>query len=283
MPSSSSPSTPASPSHHDLRHWRVEPGRKFALSEVDPRSTPGAPGNKQETEALTQVLRERLYDLQAALFAEGRHALLLVLQAMDCGGKDGTIRSVFHGVNPLGVRVEGFGVPTEEELDHDFLWRIHQKVPGKGRIGIFNRSHYEDVLVVRVKGIAPESVWRPRYKAIEHFESGLAASGTAIVKVMLHISKDEQRERLQDRVDDPKKRWKYRAGDLEDRALWDEYMKAYDDAVERTSTDEAPWYVVPADRNWYRDWAVLSILVATLEALGPQYPDHPELEGTTIE
>lgn len=264
-----------------LRHWLVTD--KFRLGDVDPSSAPGAPGDREETEAASEALRERLGHLQERLRAEESRAVLLVLQALDAGGKDGTIRSVFRGIDPLGVEVHGFGVPSEDELAHDFLWRVHARTPGKGRIGIFNRSHYEDVLVVRVKNLVPKSVWQKRYDLIKGFESLLAASGTTPVKVMLHIGRDEQRERLQARLDDPDKRWKFRLGDLEDRKLWDDYMAAYDDALTRTSTSDAPWLCVPADRKWYRDWAVLTILVAALEHLDPQFPDRPDLTDIQVE
>ena len=208
--------------------------------------------------------------------------MLLVLQAMDAGGKDGAVKGILAGANPMGVEVHGFGVPSDEERDHDFLWRIHARVPGKERIGIFNRSHYEDVLVVRVKKIVPEPIWKARYDTINAFEGGLVAAGTSLVKVMLHISAEEQRARLQARIDDPTKRWKFRMGDLDDRQLWPKFMEAYDDALERTSTPAAPWFCVPANQKWYRDWAVLSILVTTLEKLDPKYPLHAELDGVTV-
>ena len=266
-----------------LRPWLVEPDSPFHLRDVDAGSSPDAPGDRAETERASDALRVRLAALQERLRAEERHAILLILQAMDAGGKDGTVKSVFRGVNPLGVDVHGFGVPSEEERAHDFLWRVHARVPERGRVGIFNRSHYEDVLVVRVRDLAPEPVWKARYDLIRGFEANLAAGGTLALKVMLHISPDEQRQRLQDRIDDPTKRWKFRMGDLEDRKLWKSYMSAYDDALSRTSTDDAPWFCVPADKKWYRDWAVLTIVVAALEHLDPKYPDHPELDGVIVE
>ena len=275
------------PNHHaerpgDLDLWQVPTSGKFHLSRVDPDSAPGAPGDRDATDAASEALRLRLFDLQERLRAEKSRAVLLILQALDGGGKDGAIRRVFSGVIPLGVEVHGFGPPSEEESAHDFLWRAHARVPEKGKMGIFNRSHYEDVLVVRVKKFVPESVWKGRYDIINGFEAGLVAAGTSPVKVMLHLSKDEQRERLQARIDDPTKRWKFRMGDLDDRKLWNQYMEAYEDALDRTSTVGAPWYCVPGNKKWYRDWAVLSILVATMEKMDPKYPDHPELDGVVV-
>jgi PPK2 family polyphosphate:nucleotide phosphotransferase len=192
---------------------------------------------------------------------------------MDSGGKDGVIRRVFDGVNPQGVRVAAFKVPTPIELDHDYLWRIHQQTPSKGEIVIFNRSHYEDVLVVRVKNLAPESVWSKRYDHINNFEQMLVDEGTTILKFFLHISFEEQRERLLSRIDEPEKNWKFNPGDLNERKLWDEYMKAYEDAIEKTSTPRAPWYVIPADKKWYRDLVISTILVECLEDLEMKFPD----------
>jgi PPK2 family polyphosphate:nucleotide phosphotransferase len=202
---------------------------------------------------------------------------------MDTGGKDGTIRNVFKGVNPQGVRVFGFGVPTEHELAHDYLWRIHHVVPGNGLITVFNRSHYEDVLVVRVKDIVPEERWRKRYAHIVDFERLIADEGTNVVKLFLHISKEEQRLRFEARLQEPDKRWKFNVADLDDRKLWDDFHDAYEEAITRTSTDQAPWYVIPADRKWYRDLAVSSILIETLERMNPQFPPEPDLEGVVVE
>ena len=224
-----------------------------------------------------------LADLQARLWAEQRRSVLVVLQAMDAGGKDGTIRSVFSGVNPQGVRVASFKAPTPEELRHDFLWRIHRQVPAGGEIGIFNRSHYEDVLVVRVEEIVPEPVWRKRYGAINAFEEALTEGGTTIVKFFLHITKDEQAERFRERLADPAKRWKFAVGDLAVREKWDAYQGAYADAIAETSTRDAPWHVIPAGRKWYRDWAVLEILLATLREMDPQFPPaDPGLEDLVV-
>ncbi len=263
--------------------WRVKPGSRLSLARIATDSTDGAPGDKKKTKEASAALREELDALQGRLYAEHGQALLIVLQAMDAGGKDGTIRSVFAGVNPQGVKVTSFKVPTEEERAHDFLWRIHPHAPRLGDIGIFNRSHYEDVLVVRVHELVPKAVWSQRYAHINAFEADLAAARTRIVKLFLHISKDEQRARLQERIDLPEKRWKFNPGDLEERKLWDDYQRAYKDALTKTSTDHAPWYVIPADRNWYRDWAVLNVLVGTLREMNPRYPPPPEdVEGTLI-
>jgi len=224
-----------------------------------------------------------LADLQTRLFAEGRRALLVVLQAMDAGGKDGVIRTVLAGLNPAGVRVSGFGVPSERELAHDYLWRIHQECPALGQIGVFNRSHYEDVLVVRVKQLVPAVRWRKRYEHIRRFEQLLVDEGTSIVKLFLHVSADEQRERLQDRIDSPDERWKFRLGDLDDRALWPAFMEAIEQALQRTSTDDAPWYVIPGDRKWVRNLAVAKVLRHHLEQIDPHYPPPEEgIDGITV-
>ncbi|MGH9265307.1 MAG: polyphosphate kinase 2 family protein [Acidimicrobiales bacterium] len=262
--------------------WRVAPGSTVHLGKVDTRSTDGAPGDKAATEAAAKELYGRLAGLQERLYAEGERSLLVVLQALDAGGKDGTINHVFRGLNPAGSRVVSFKVPSEEERSHDFLWRVHAKVPAKGEVVVFNRSHYEDVLVVRVHGLVPEDVWRPRYESINHFEANLAAAGTRIVKLFLHISKEEQAERFQARLDDPTKHWKFRKGDLAERARWDDYLAAFEEALTRTSTAAAPWYVVPADRKWYRNWAVSRILLETLEDMDPQYPPGEDLAGVVI-
>jgi PPK2 family polyphosphate:nucleotide phosphotransferase len=267
-----------------MERYRVEPGSKVDLSEMDAGSTEGFKGGKKEGGEKLQELNGRLEALQEALWAEHRRKVLVVLQGMDTSGKDGTIRHVFEGVNPLGVRVAAFKAPTEEELDHDFLWRIHSKVPGRGEIVIFNRSHYEDVLAARVRGIVPPEVWRARYDQINDFERLLAETGTVILKFFLHIDRDEQKERLQARLDDPAKQWKFRRGDLEDRQLWDEYTKAYEEALSRTSQEHAPWYVVPANKKWFRNLVVATVLVRALEDLGIKVPEAAEdLQGITIE
>ncbi|CAN5552744.1 MAG: polyphosphate kinase 2 family protein [Acidimicrobiia bacterium] len=229
--------------------------------------------DKAHAKSLLPDVLAALSGLQERLYAEGAQKLLVVLQAMDAGGKDGTLRDVLTGLNPAGVSVAAFGVPAEDELGHDYLWRVHQHTPGAGRITVFNRSHYEDVLVVRVKGLVRKGRWSKRYAHIANFERLLTDEGTAIVKIFLHLSREEQRLRMQDRIDSPDERWKFRAGDLDDRVLWDDYMDAYREAIERTSVRSAPWYVVPADRKWVRNLAVASILRTTLESMDPQYPE----------
>ena len=266
----------------DSSRWRIEPGSDLHLGEIDTRSTDGAPGDKKKTEAASKDLQDEMQGLQERLYAEDEQSLLVVLQAIDAGGKDGTIKHVFRGLNPAGCKVVSFKVPSEEERSHDFLWRVHAKAPAHGEVVVFNRSHYEDVLVVRVHDIVPESVWRPRFDLINDFEATLAAAGTRIVKLYLHISKEEQAERFQARLDDPSKRWKFRTGDLEERARWDDYIAAFEEAISRTSTEAAPWYVVPADRKWYRNWAVNRILVETLADMDPQYPPAEDLTGVEI-
>ena len=261
---------------------RVEPGTPAGIVARDPRDSLGL--EKQDGERRLEELRERLAGLQYRLWAERRRSVLLVLQGLDTSGKDGVVRRVFTGVNPQGIRTAAFGVPTEAELAHDYLWRIHAQLPARGEIGILNRSHYEDIVAVRVRRLAPEETWRRRAGHIREFERLLTDEGTAIVKVFLNLSKDEQRQRLQDRIDDPEKRWKYRKGDLEDRARWDEFVAAYEEAITETSTDWAPWYVVPADRNWVKALAVAELLVETLERLDPQCPPPEEgIEGLVVE
>ena len=249
---------------------------KVDLGSIDPQETIEWDGDREAAEARTAELNARLEELQELMYAEGKHRFLFVLQAMDAGGKDGTIRHVLDGLNPAGVTVAAFKAPSKLELAHDFLWRIHAQTPAKGEMVVFNRSHYEDVLVVRVMDIVPKSVWSRRYDHIANFEQLLADEGTTIVKVMLHISKEEQRERLQDRLDKPNKNWKFDEGDLVHREKWDDYMAAFEDALERTSTDDAPWYVVPANRKWYRNLAISEILVQTLEGLNMSFPAAPE-------
>ncbi len=252
------------------------------LDDFDPRETFGWQKARGKADFVQEIAE--VADLQRRLFAQGQAALLMVLQATDAGGKDGTIRSVMTGVNPAGVDVNAFGVPTDEELAHDFLWRVHAHTPAKGTIGIFNRSHYEDVLVVRVRGFAPEDVWRRRYDHIRNFERLLVDEGTQVVKIYLNVSKEEQRERLQDRVDDPDERWKFRLGDLDDRGRWDDYRTAFRDAIRETSTDEAPWYVVPADRKWVRNLVVAKILRHHLGVIDPRFPPAEEgIEGVIVE
>jgi PPK2 family polyphosphate:nucleotide phosphotransferase len=267
----------------ERKRWVVEPGRRIDLAREAARSTEGAPGDKVATKEASDRLRSELSVLQERLYAEGRRSLLLVLQAMDAGGKDGAVKKVFGGVNPQSCRVKSFKQPSVEELQHDFLWRIAKALPSRGEVGIFNRSHYEDVGVARVKKFVSKETIRERYDIINSFEHSLAFSGTQVVKVFLHISKDEQARRLMARLEDPKKRWKFRPADLEDRAQWDEFMTAYGAAISATSTKDAPWYIIPADRKWYRDWSLLTILVETLADLDPRYPDPmPGIENLEI-
>lgn len=254
---------------------RVAPGQRIDLSKFDPADSRG--WSEEAAESETQKQMERLTDLQDRMWAQGKHAVLVVLQGIDASGKDGTIRRVMTAFNPQGCTVSAFKVPTAEELAHDYLWRIHKKVPGKGEIGIFNRSHYEDVLVVRVHDIVPKDVWSKRYDQIREFEQLLVATGTTIVKFFLYIDRDEQRQRFQERLDDPKKRWKFSMADLDERKLWDKYIAAYEDALSKTSTDDAPWYVIPSNRNWLRNLAVSSILAETIDDLKPTYPPEPDL------
>ena len=275
------PSSP--PAGSDRRRWRVEPGSPVDLASIDTRATTGAPGDKAVTEAALPALWDRLGELQERLYAESKQSLLVVLQARDAGGKDGTIKNVFRGTNPQGVRVASFKAPTPEELAHDFLWRVHQEVPAHGEIGVFNRSHYEDVLVVRIHGLVPKAMWKKRFSHIRHFERVLVDGGTTVVKLYLHISREEQAERLQARLDDPTKHWKFNSGDLVERERWDDYQVAFEEAIGETSTEVAPWYVVPADRKWYRNWAVLRILVETLEAMDPQFPPPEEELPSAVE
>jgi PPK2 family polyphosphate:nucleotide phosphotransferase len=249
----------------------VSPDTQVNLADYDP-SYSGEYQGKDAAKAELKRNTKRLQELQRVLWAEGKHALLIVLQAMDAGGKDGTIRHVFRGVNPQGCQVTSFKVPTEEELDHDYLWRIHKAVPRRGYIGIFNRSHYEDVLAVRVHNLVPEDVWRMRYEQINHFEKLLADTGTTILKFYLHISREEQKERFEARLQDPRKNWKFSMGDVEKRQHWDDYVQAFEAALSRCSKAWAPWYVIPANRKWYRNLVISQIIVGTLEKLAMQYP-----------
>jgi PPK2 family polyphosphate:nucleotide phosphotransferase len=257
----------------DISRYRVSPGTRVVLADQDPDSKTGFEGGKKEGKEALVPLSDRLSELQRRLWAESRQSLLVVIQAIDTGGKDSTIRKVFTGVNPQGVRVTSFGVPTEVDQSHDYLWRVHREMPPDGFIKVFNRSHYEDVLVVRVKKTADEATWSRRYRHIREFERMLTDEGTTIVKLFLNISKDEQKQRLQDRLDEPDKNWKFNKADLRDRALWDDYQRAFEETINETSTDYAPWYVVPANRKWYRNIVVSKILTETLERMGPEYPE----------
>jgi PPK2 family polyphosphate:nucleotide phosphotransferase len=262
---------------------RVAPGTKPRLAKRDAGDHLGLEGKEQANDRLGK-LRAKVETLSQRLYAEGRHSVLLVLQGLDASGKDGVIRSVFEGVNPQSCRVVSFKAPTSTELQHDYLWRVHGALPARGEIGIFNRSHYEDVVAVRLLELAPEKVWQRRPGHIVHWERMLVDEGTTIVKVFLNVSQEEQRARLQERVDDPEKRWKFRKRDLDVRARFDEYIAAYEDVIEQTSSEHAPWYVVPADHNWVKATAVAELLVAAIERIDPQLPEPEEgLEGLVIE
>ena len=261
---------------------RVEPG---ALPDLASRSTSDLEDlpDKDDAKKLRDELTERLATLQARLFAEGTRALVLVLQGLDASGKDGVVRSVFTGVNPQGVGVVSFRAPTETERAHDYLWRVHAALPPRGSIGILNRSHYEDVVAVRMHALAPEPVWRRRPAHLNDWERMLSDEGTTLVKVFLNVSKDEQRKRFQERIGDPEKRWKFRKDDLEVRRRFDEYVAAWSEVIGQTSTDWAPWYVVPADRNWVKSTAVAQLLVDALERLDPQLPEpEPGIEHLEV-
>lgn len=256
----------------ELKKYRIKPGSAVRLEEWDSNDKGRYKGGKEDAREDLVRLSDELDKLQDLLFAGREHRLLVILQAMDTGGKDGTIRSVFNSVDPLGVRVASFKAPSAEERDHDYLWRIHRQTPGKGEIVIFNRSHYEDVLIARVEELVPKKVWKRRYDQINDFERMLAEEGTTILKFYLHISRDEQKLRLQERLDDPSKQWKFNPGDLGARARWDDYMRAYEDVLARTSTEHAPWYVVPANRKWFRNLFVAAAIIATLRGLKMAYP-----------
>jgi PPK2 family polyphosphate:nucleotide phosphotransferase len=250
---------------------RIEPGTQVHLADFDPAYT-GDFAKKSEAKKDTKRNLKKLRKLQDVLWAQGKHALLIVLQGIDTSGKDGTIAHVMSGVNPQGCQVTGFKVPTDEEINHDFLWRIHKVAPRRGHIGIFNRSHYEDVLVVRVHNLVPPEVWSGRYDQINAFEKLLAESGTTILKFFLFISRDEQKRRFEERLQDPTKNWKFSMGDVKERGYWDDYTRAYEEALSRCSTPWAPWYVVPANCNWFRNLVVSSAIVEALEGLDLQYP-----------
>ena len=263
---------------------RIPPRADLDLAAIDTRSTPGFDGDKHASNPAFAALQQQLADLQELLYADGEQRLLLVLQAMDTGGKDGTVKHVFDRVNPIGVHVRAFKKPTETELARDYLWRVHSQVPAAGEVAVFNRSHYEDVLVTRVHGHVDDDTAERRFAHICDFERMLVEEGTTMVKVFLHISKEEQAERLQARLDEPDKNWKFASADLAEREHWNRYQQVYRDAIEATSIKHAPWYVVPADRKWYRNLAVATILVRTLEGLPMSYPPPEEgLEGVVIE
>jgi PPK2 family polyphosphate:nucleotide phosphotransferase len=261
---------------------RVMPGTRVKLADLDPNATHGH-RKESSKESLAEGLT-RLNSLQDRIYAESKHPVLIVLQGIDAAGKDGVIRHVMNAFNPMGCPVTSFKVPTTIEAAHDYLWRVHQHTPGRGEIAIFNRSHYEEVLIVRVRDFVPKSVWSRRYAQINDWEKMLVDDGMTILKFFLFIDPEEQRQRLQDRIDNPAKRWKFRSADLGERKLWDQYTVAYEDALSRCSTEWAPWYVIPANRNWFRDLAVAEIVADTLDDLKPAYPPgEPGMEGITVE
>ncbi len=260
-----------------------KPGDKIQLKDIDPRKVDGDWTKETAAEKIAENTLESRH-LAYRLYAENRRALLLVLQGMDTAGKDGTIRTVTTGINPQSFQISPFKQPSSEELDHDFLWRIHKAVPRRGNIGVFNRSHYEDVLVVRVHDLVPEKEWKARYKRINEFEEMISEGGVTIVKCFLHISKEEQRERLQARLDEPHKRWKFSKADIAERKLWDDYQEAYEAAVNKCNTKVAPWHIIPSDRKWYRNLVVSTLLRKTLEAMDPQFPEcEPGLDDVVVE
>lgn len=265
------------------RRWRLPVGRRVRLADHDPSDTRPFRGSKKAAEAELERMTKELDRLQELLYADGRFGLLVVLQGMDTAGKDGTIRHVFEGVNPQGVSVRSFKVPSVEEAAHDFLWRVHPHAPRKGEIAIFNRSQYEDVLVARVHRLVPRKVWEARYRSINEFERALVEEGTTVLKFFLNVSPQEQGRRLQERLDDPTKRWKLSPSDLKERAFWPQYVASYEEMLARTSTDWAPWYVVPSDHKWFRNLVVSTVLTGTLGGLGLRYPKPPEgLEGARV-
>jgi PPK2 family polyphosphate:nucleotide phosphotransferase len=270
------------PPKPDSPRYRVDPQTPVSLAAVDPNESEDYE-SKSDVKTALRAHRRRISDLQARLYAEHKQSLLIVLQAMDTGGKDGAIKGVFRGVNPQGCHVWSFKAPSSEESAHDFLWRYHQKTPSRGMITIFNRSHYEDVLVVRVKNLVPEDVWRPRYEAIRDFERSLARDNVVLIKFFLHISKDEQKRRLESRLHSPDKHWKFSSNDLKEREYWQDYQQAFEDAINATSTAYAPWYVVPANKKWFRNLVIARTIADTLEAMDPHYPpSEPGLDNITI-
>lgn len=261
-----------------MKNYKIKPGDKLQLSHCDPDDTGSyekTEQGKEEAKAITEKLTGTLSELQERLYANGDRALLIVLQGMDTSGKDGTIRSVMSGVNPQGCKVVTFKTPSAEELGHDFLWRVHQKAPAKGQIGIFNRSHYEDVLITRVHGLISDKVVKQRFGQIREFEELLSESGTVILKFFLHISKDEQKERLEERINNPEKRWKFNTGDLEERKLWENYQSAFEAMLAATSTDASPWYIIPANHKWYRNLIIAERIVQALEDMKLKTPPAP--------
>ncbi len=256
-----------------LERYRVKPGNRVDLSKIDSGEKSLFDGaNKHEFEPQFKELQDQLQKLQKILYSQNKHRILVVMQAMDTGGKDGCIKHVFSHIDPQGIHVRSFKKPSEEELSYDFLWRVHSKVPHRGQLVIFNRSHYEDIIAVRVKKIFPDEVWQRRQRHVVDFERMLAEEGTTIVKIFLHISKGEQKRRLEDRLKNPEKHWKFNPDDLADRSRWDDFMTAYEDVMASTSTEYAPWYIVPADRKWYRNLCVARIMLDTLKTLEMKLP-----------
>lgn len=259
-----------------MKPFLVSPGAKVDLNKWDPDDTSAFSGlTKEDGAVMLEATRLRMRELQSRLIAQRRHKVLIMFQAMDAGGKDGAVRNVFQGMDPHGLSVVAFKAPTTVELDHDFLWRVHPRVPGRGEITIFNRSHYEDVVAVRVRKLAPREVWERRFEHIVQFERLLTDEGTVVLKFFLHIDAAEQKTRLEGRLRDPAKQWKLQASDLDDRAQWNDFMKAYEEAIGRTSTPQAPWFVVPANKKWYRNVVVASIVRDALEKLKPEFPQLP--------
>lgn len=259
-----------------MKKYRISKEMKIDLDKWDPDDTSEFNGDKEKAEKYILELTKELDKLQDLFYADSRHKLLIVLQGTDTSGKDGVIRHVFEGVDPLGVRVANFKTPTAEELSHDYLWRVHKQLPRSGEIAIFNRSHYEDVLIVRVHNLVPPERWSLRYDQINQFEKMLFEEGTTILKFFLHISKNEQRERLEARKTDPTKQWKFSTGDLKERELWGEYKKAYETMLEKTSTEWAPWYIIPADKKWYRNLVIGRVIIDTLKDMDLKYPPVEE-------
>jgi PPK2 family polyphosphate:nucleotide phosphotransferase len=259
------------PPKPNYARYRVRPEQPIVLAAIDPNTSEGYK-NKKDAEDELEHQRQRLQNLQERFYAEHQRSLLIVLQAMDTGGKDGTIKHVFGGLNPQGCQVWSFKKPSDEESSHDFLWRYHQRTPQRGMISIFNRSHYEDVLIVRVKQLVPQEVWQERYQLINEFEHMLTLNNIRVIKFFLHISKDEQKRRLESRLKDPNKHWKFSSNDIKERQFWDDYQAAFEDAINNCSTAYAPWYVVPANKKWYRNLVVARTIADTLESMNPQYP-----------
>ncbi len=265
-----------------MKQYRIKPGDEVDLDKFDPDDTSLYPDGKKACAEETDKILGRLRDQQELLYAEHKRRILIVLQGMDTSGKDGAVIHVMGGFNPAGVRVTSFKRPTEQELAHDYLWRVHAQMPENGEVVVFNRSHYEDVLIVRVHDLVPDEVWRKRYDQINDFERMLSENNTVILKFFLHISKGEQKKRLQARIDDPTKRWKFQHGDIEERKLWSEYRKAYEDALTKTSTKWAPWWIIPANAKWYRNYLIGGIIADAMDKLDMKYP-QPDLSKEVIE